>query len=59
VFPCFVSDIISGVVLGLSSGPRPELVDGSVLLNFSLETRLKSKFFDTLDDLLGFWAQKL
>jgi len=32
---------------------------GSISLKFLLETRLQSKFFDTLDDLLGFRVQKL
>jgi len=41
----FVSDIISGELLG-HLGPL-------------LETTLQSKSFDTLDDLLGFWVQKL
>jgi len=31
----------------------------SISLNFLLETRVQSKSFDTLDDLLGFWFQKL
>ena len=37
---------------------RNPALDGSMLLKFLLETRLKSKYFDTLDDLLGFWVQK-
>jgi len=45
-----VSDVISRVVLGFS-GPRPKPVDGSILLEILLETRLKSESFDTLDDL--------
>ena len=36
----------------------PALV-GSVLLKSLLETRLQSESFDTLDDFLGFWVQKL
>jgi len=39
--------------------PTTELDDGSILLKFLLETRLQSKSFDTLDDLLRFWVQKL
>jgi len=57
-----VSDIISGLVLGLlptSSSPRPKPIDGSISLNFLFETRLKCESFDTLDDLLRFWVQKL
>jgi len=41
------------------SGSRPKPLDGSILLKFLLETRLKSKSFDTLIDLLGFLVQKL
>ena len=37
------------------SGPKP--LDGSISLKFSLETRLQSESFDTLDDLLGFRVQ--
>jgi len=33
--------------------------DGSILLKFLLESRLKFTSFETLDDLLGFWIQKL
>jgi len=40
-------------------GPRLKRLDGGILLKFLLETRLKSKSFDTLDDLLGFQVQKL
>jgi len=36
-----------------SSGPRPKPLDGSILLMFLLITRLKSKSFDTLMDMLG------
>ena len=36
-----------------------QLLDGSISLKFLLETRLQSKSFDTLDDLLGFWVQNL
>jgi len=49
-----------------SRPPRPtspvpglKLLDGSISLKFSLETRLQSESFDTLDDLLGFRVQKL
>ena len=42
-----------------SSGPRPKLLDSSISLKFLLETRLKSKSFDSLDNLLGFRVQKL
>ena len=36
-----------------------QLLDGSISLKFLLETRLQSKSFDTLDDLLGFRVQNL
>jgi len=42
-----------------SLGPGHQLLDGSISLKFLLETRLQSKSFDTLDDLLGFRVQKL
>jgi len=57
-----VSNIISRIVVKFwptSSGPGPKLPDGGISLNFLLQTRLKSKSFDTLDDLLGFLVQKL
>ena len=37
-----------------SCGPRPKSLDGSISLEFLVETRLKSESFDTLDDFLGF-----
>jgi len=40
-------------------GPGCQPLDGSILLKFLLETRLQSESFDTLDDLLAFWVQKL
>jgi len=36
------------------SGHRPKPLDGGISLKFLLETRLKSEYFDTLDDLQGF-----
>jgi len=40
-------------------GPGRQPLGGSISLKFLLETRLQSESFDTLDDLLGFWFQKL
>ena len=40
-------------------GPGQQLLGGSILLKFLLETKLQSESFDTLDDLLGFRVQKL
>ena len=40
-------------------GPGRQPLGGSISLKFLLETRLQSKSFDTLDDLLGFLVQKL
>jgi len=37
-----------------SPGPGLKPLDDSISLKFILETRLQSKSFDTLDDLLGF-----
>jgi len=42
-----------------SSGPAPKLLDGSILRKFLLDIRLKSKPFDTLNNLLGFRVQTL
>ena len=53
-----MSDVISEGLLG-HLGPRPRLLKGSIFLKFILETRLQSESLDTLDDLLGFQAQKL
>jgi len=53
-----MSDIISGGLLG-HLGPGRQPLGGSISLKFLLETRLQSKSFDTLDDLLGFQVQKL
>jgi len=58
-----VSDVINGRLLGhlgpLLPGPGRQPLDGNISLKFSLETRLQSESFDTLDDLLGFRVQKL
>ena len=54
-----MSDVISGGLLGHLPGPRPKLVNGSILLKFLLETRLQFKSLATLYDLLGFRVQKL
>jgi len=40
-------------------GPGRQPLGGSISLKFLLETRLQSKSFDTLDDLLGFRVRKL
>jgi len=51
-----VSDVISE---GLrppwptSPSPGPKPLDDSISLKFLLETRLQSKSFDNLDDLIG------
>jgi len=42
-----------------SPGPGHQPLDGSILLKFLLDSRLELQSFDTLDDLLGFRAQKL
>jgi len=60
----FVSDVISGGLLGhlwpTLPGPGPKLLSGSISLKFLLETsRLQSKSFHTLDDLLGLQVQSL
>jgi len=38
-------------------GPGRQPLGGSISLKFSLETKLQSESFDTLDDLLGFQVQ--
>ena len=55
-FADFLSDVISGGRTFRSPGPK--LLDGSISLKL-LKTRLKSKSFDTLDDLLGLQVQTL
>jgi len=40
-------------------GPGRQPLGASISPKFLLETRLQSKSFDTLDDLLGFRVQKL
>jgi len=42
-----------------SPGPGRQLLDGSISLKFLLETRIQSKSFNTLDNLLGFQVKKL
>ena len=57
-----MSDIISGAFRPpwpTLPGPGLKPLDGIISLKFLLETRLQSESFDTLDDLLGFWVQKL
>jgi len=59
----FVSGVISRGLLDqlgqLHPGPGPKPLDGSISPKFLLETKLQSKSFDTLDDLLGFRVEKL
>jgi len=61
-FKFFVSDVTSGVVLGLF-GPLHLALDPNhkmeVFAQVFLETRLNSESFKTLDDLLGFQVKKL
>jgi len=40
-------------------GPRPKLLDGSILLKFLLETRLESESFEHFIGFLGIQVQKL
>ena len=42
-----------------SPGPGCKPLDSRISLKFLLQTRLQSESFDTLDDLLGVWVQKL
>jgi len=58
----FVSDVIRRTFRPpwpILPGPGHQPLGGSISLKFLLETRLQSKSFDTLDDLLGFRVQKL
>jgi len=58
----FLSDVIGGGLLGHLGplpGPGPTPLDGNISLKFLLEIRRQSKSFDTLNDLLGFWVEKL
>jgi len=43
----------------ISHGPGRQPLGGSISLKFLLDSMLQSESFDTLDDLLGFWIQKL
>jgi len=50
---------IFGVILAHVAWPRAQPLSQSVLLKFSLETRLKSESFEPLIDFLAFLVQKL
>ena len=56
--PCFGSSYPQGVHVPPAKNHCVRL-GGSISLKFVLETRLQSKSFDTLVDLLGFRVQKL
>jgi len=47
------------VILAHVAWPRAQLLGQSVLLKFSLETRLESESFEPLIDFLAFLVQKL
>jgi len=48
-----------GIILAHVAWPRAQLLGQSVLLKFSLETRLESESFQPLIDFLAFLGQKL
>ena len=58
-----MNDVISEVVFRPFSlmlpGPRRLSLGGSILLKFSLETRLESESFEPLIDFLAFLVQNL
>jgi len=56
-----VSDIISSflVIWAHVTWPRSQLLNQSISLKFSLETRLESESFEPLIDFLVFLVQKL
>ena len=58
-----MTDVISEVVLGsfwlMLPQPRAQPLGQSVLLKFSLETRLESESFEPLIDFLVFLVQNL
>jgi len=58
-----VGDVTSGIGLGLFwlrlLGPELQPLDGSILLKYLLETRLKSESFEPLIGFLAFLVQKL
>jgi len=62
-FVFFVGDVISGAGFWpfwlRLPGSEPQLLDGSILLRFSLETREESKSFKPLIDFLRFQVQNL
>ena len=47
------------VILAHIAWPRAQLLGQSILLKFSLETRLESESFEPLIDFLAFLVQKL
>jgi len=57
----FVTDVISsyGIILAHVAWPRAQLLGQSVLLKFSLGTRLESESFEPLIDFLAYLVQKL
>jgi len=48
-----------GVILPHVASPKAQPLGQSILLKFSLETRLESKSFEPLIDFLAFLVQKL
>jgi len=46
-------------ILAHVTWPGVQLLDGSILLKLSLETKLESKCFEPLINILAFQAQKL
>ena len=46
-------------ILAHVTWPRGQPLEGSILLKFSLETRLESEFFEPLIDFLAFLVQRL
>ena len=54
-----INEVVFGVILAHVAWLRAQPLGQNVSLKFSLESRLESESFDTLDDLLGFRVQKL
>jgi len=54
-----VSGVKSEVVFGSCFWPRAQPLGQTILLKFSLETRLESESFEPLIDFLAFLVEKL
>jgi len=54
-----ISEVVFGAILAHVTWPRAQLLGQSILLKFSLETRLESESFEPLINFPAFLIQKL